>query len=309
MKSSRLVTLYATGLLLLSLGGSALLLRKLDQTRSHATLQEVLYVPSPKVLKRLSLGYDALLADIYWTRAVQYFGGRHAQGEQEFKLLGPLLEIATTLDPHLTVAYEYGAQFLSVKPPNGAGDPAKAAELLKFGIERNPESWRLYYNLGFVYYMEFKDYGSAADAFARGSQVPNAHPFLRILAGRMAEHAGDLQMARLMWSTSYQSTTEKSIRANAAAHLRALQVDEEVPALESLVERYKVLTGHLPAKLSDLVAAHMLREVPLDPVGNPYQLSSDGQIEVLVPDDLPFIQEGLPLGYKAPFKAKLLPVD
>src|SRR5882672_4226927 len=148
MKASRQVTLWATGLLFSCMVGSGLLLHTIDQMRSHATLQEVLYVPSPKVLKRLSLGYDGLLADIYWTRAVQYFGGRHAQGEHEFKLLGPLLEIATTLDPHLTVAYEYGAQFLAVRPPNGAGDPEKAVALLKFGIDHNPDNWRLYYNLG-----------------------------------------------------------------------------------------------------------------------------------------------------------------
>ena len=36
---------------------------------------------SPKAVKRLSLGYDGLLADIYWTRAVQYFGG-HTSREQ-----------------------------------------------------------------------------------------------------------------------------------------------------------------------------------------------------------------------------------
>ena len=40
----------------------------------QATLDEVLYLPSGKTVKRLSLGYSSLMADIYWTRAVQYFG-------------------------------------------------------------------------------------------------------------------------------------------------------------------------------------------------------------------------------------------
>ena len=31
----------------------------------------------------MSLGYDGLLADIYWTRAVQYFGGKHHDGAQK----------------------------------------------------------------------------------------------------------------------------------------------------------------------------------------------------------------------------------
>jgi len=55
----------------------------------------------------------------------------------------------------------------------------------------------------------------------------------------MSEHAGDLQTARMMWTTMYQSTHDQSIKANAAAHLRALQVDEDVSILEALVARYR----------------------------------------------------------------------
>lgn len=296
-------------LLIVCLVGSVLLVRRLGQLRPQATLTEVLYVPSPKVLKRLSLGYDGLLADIYWTRAVQYFGGKRHAGADQYALLAPLLEITTTLDPHLIVAYEFGGNFLAPKPPNGAGMPRAAIDLAEYGIRHNPNEWRLYYNLGFVYYMELKDYAGAADAFRRGSQVPNAHPWLKIMAAQMAERAGDLQTARLMWVTTYQTSQDTMIRANAAAHLRALQVDETVPLLESLVSQYRERTGSLPSNLSDLVTAGILREVPVDPLGNPYRLMPDGRIEVAAPDDLPFIQKGTPPGYVAPRKPKLLPSD
>ena len=77
--------------------------------------------------------------------------------------------------------------------------------------------------------MELKDYAGASDVFARGSKVPNAHPFLAILAGKMAEHAAGIsKWWRMMWSTLYQTTKDSTVRANAAAHLRALQVDEDV---------------------------------------------------------------------------------
>src|SRR5436853_5436790 len=104
MRASRLVSLVAGALLALTLTISVLLLRCIDTVRSGAPLEEVLYVSSPKVLKRMSLGYDGLLADIYWTRAVQYFGNRHRGGPENYKLLAPLLEITTYLDPHLVVA-------------------------------------------------------------------------------------------------------------------------------------------------------------------------------------------------------------
>jgi tetratricopeptide (TPR) repeat protein len=309
MKTSPSVTVTASLLLVTCLAGSVILLRQLDHLRRGATLEEVLYVSSPRALKRLSLGYDGLVADIYWTRAVQYFGSKHHMGAQRYDLLAPLLRMTTALDPHLVVAYEYGANFLSPKPPNGAGLPEQAAELVKFGIENNPDDWRLYYDLGFIYYMEMKNYQEAADAFARGAKLPGAHPFLKILAGQMAEHAGDLKMARLMWSATYQTTPDRSIRANAAAHLRALQVDEDVPWLEAAVARYREKTGSLPRSFFDLVAAGMLRGIPLDPLGHPYKLGADGRVEVQVPDDLPFIQKGTPPGYVAPIAPKFLPAD
>jgi len=309
MKASRQITITFSILLIACLTGSVMLLRRLDQVRTGATLEEVLYISSPKVLKRMSLGYDGLLADVYWTRAVQYFGDKHHYGARHYDLLAPLLEITTTLDPQLIVAYEYGSNFLAPQPPNGAGMPRRAIELDEYGIRNNPNEWRLYYQEGFVYYTELKDYAGAAEAFARGARVPNAHPFLRIMAGQMAEHAGDLQMARMMWSTTYQTAQDKAIRANAAAHLRALQVDEDVINLEALVVRYREQTGRFPTRFSDLEMAGMLRGIPTDPIGHPYKLMPDGRVEVRVPDDLPFIEKGTPSGYVPPLKPKFLPTD
>jgi len=309
MKSSARITAIASIVLVMCMTSTVLLLHRLDQLRTGSTVEEVLYISSPSVLKRISLGYGGLLADVYWTRAVQYFGGKHHDGARNYALLAPLLEITTRLDPQLLVAYEYGANFLAPKPPDGAGMPRRAIELAEYGIRNNPNEWKLYYQLGFIHYMELRDYAAAADAFARGSRVPNAHPWLKLMAAQMAEHAGDLQTARMMWTTMYQSTHDQSIKANAAAHLRALQVDEDVSVLETLVARYRDRTGRSPGSFSDLEAAGFLRGTPVDPVGHPYRLMPDGQVVVRVPDDLPFLKKGIPPGYVPPQTPKLLPTD
>ena len=300
MNGSRKITITASVLLVACLAGSILSLRRIDQLRTSATLEDVLFITSPKAVKRLSLGYDGLLADIYWTRAVQYFGGRHVAGASHFRLLAPLLEITTALDPHLVVAYQFGANFLSPKPPNGAGIPEKAIQLVNYGIQNNPNNWKLYHDLGFIYYMDVKDYAKAADAFARGSQLPDAHPFLKVMAAQMAQHAGETQMARALWTTTYQSTQDKQIRGNALAHLRALQVADEVTAIEAIVGQYRQATGRTPTSLDELVAAKYLKYVPLDPAGHPYGLVDGNRVEVEFPDQIPFIEKGAPVGYKPP---------
>jgi tetratricopeptide (TPR) repeat protein len=298
MKSRRKTTFIATLCLAVSLAASVVALRRVDRIRPQATLDEVLYINSPTVLKRASLGYDGLLADIYWTRAVQYFGNRHQNQAQSYNLLAPLLEITTTLDPHLLVAYQFGASFLAPRPPMGAGQSDRAIQLMEYGIKNNPGEWRLYYDLGFVYYMELKNYGKAADAFARGSRVPGAHPFLKVLAGQMAQHAGDFEMARALWAATYQTSQDKLIRQNAAEHLRALRVDQDVTNLQGAVTRFGQKTGRLPSSISDLAVAEGLRGIPLDPDGNPYRLTAEGRVLVQNPDDFPFITTGIPPGYK-----------
>jgi tetratricopeptide (TPR) repeat protein len=298
MKSRRQTTIIAAACLALSLAASVAALRRVDQIRPQATLDEVLYINSPTVLKRASLGYDGLLADIYWTRAVQYFGNRHNHRSASYNLLAPLLEITTHLDPHLLVAYQFSASFLAPKPPNGPGQPDRAVQLIEYGIQNNPDEWKLYYNLGFVYYMELKDYSKSAEAFERGSRVPNAHPFLKLLAAQMAQHAGEYETARTLWMATYQTTKDELIRSNAVEHLRALKVDEDVTHLQSAVSQFGKRTGRLPSSMSELALAERLQGIRVDPDGNPYQLTAEGRILVEHPDDFAFITKGVPPGYK-----------
>jgi hypothetical protein len=124
----------------------------------------------------------------------------------------------------------------------------------------------------------------------------------------MAQHGGELRMAQMMWSTTYQSTQDRDVRANAATHLRALQVEQDVTNLENLVARYRSTTGHWPASLSALQTAGLLSEIPVDPLGHTYLLTSDGRVEVRTPDDFPFLTKGMPPGYVAP-PPKFLPSD
>src|SRR4051812_17283566 len=105
------VTVAFSLTLVLCLSLSAFLLIRMDHLRGDRASAEVLYLPSAGVLKRLSLGYTGLAADIYWTRVVQYFGGKHSQHSANYALLAPLLEITTDLDPKLIVAYQFGATF------------------------------------------------------------------------------------------------------------------------------------------------------------------------------------------------------
>ncbi|HWR34635.1 MAG TPA: hypothetical protein VN622_02050 [Clostridia bacterium] len=298
MTSRKHISLVFSALLVLGLGASVPLVKRIDRAREATALQEVLYIPSANTVKRMSLGYTGLLADVYWTRVVQYFGGKHHERALQFKLLEPLLDITTTLDPHLMVAYEFGSIFLAQQPPEGAGDPQAAIKLVERGIRENPAAWRLYYHLGFIYWQELGDSKKASEVFLRGSEIPGALPWMKVMAATFAQHAGDAEISRLLWTKILESTEDKHIRANAIKRLRALRVDEEVTTLQQWVDNYARNTGRAPASFQEMVAAGYLKRLPVDPLENPYQVRG-GRVEVAYPDDLPFITKGLPPGRKA----------
>ncbi|HUQ49175.1 MAG TPA: hypothetical protein VM056_00525 [Terriglobales bacterium] len=273
------------------------LARELDKARPHAELGDVLYINSAKTVRYISLGYTGLAACIYWTRAVQYFGGKHVDRDMRYDLLQPLLNLTTELDPKLTVAYEFGSIFLSQDPPQGAGRPDQAVQLVERGIQRNPERWKLYYFLGFIHYFERQDYPAAAEAFERGSRVKNAHPFLKVMAAAARQKGGEIEMARLLWTSIYESTEDKTIKDTAAGRLISLRVDEDIIHIKQIIERYRQQTGSYPSTWQQLIGAGYLPGVPVDPSGAPYQLKPGGVVEVAEPEKWPFIEHGKPAGH------------
>ena len=298
MNYRRRTTIIAALCLVISASASVLVLRHSDRLHPQVAVDDVLYLSSPTVVKRASLGFNGLMACIYWTRSVQYFGARHYIHAASYNELAPLLEITTALDPQLFPAYRFGASFLAPPPPDGAGQPERAVRLMEYGIAHNPDNWQLYYNLGFVYYTELHDYKKAGEYFEKGSHVPGAHPFMKILAAQMAEHAGDYSTARLLWTATLENSHEREIRLNALEHLRALQVDQDVNQLQAAVTRFGERTGRLPVSMAELAAAEHIPGIPADPDGNAYQLDPDGRVLLAKPDDFSFVTRGLPPGYK-----------
>ena len=162
--------------------------RAVDRTGLFRGTEEVLYLPSGKVIKALSLGHHGLLADIYWMRAVQYYGGKRLKNEKRFDLLDPLIQISVTLDPasarlSIRVHFPFGAL------PGWRGTPGEGRRPASIGIE-HPDEWQLYRDLGFVYYWYVEDYKQAAHWFLEGSKNPNSARWMRTFAAELLAKGG-----------------------------------------------------------------------------------------------------------------------
>jgi hypothetical protein len=272
----------ATALLLLilpaGLGGVWKLQHSIDKQRASLNEEgdEVL-LRSGKLVKMMSLEFAPLMADFYWTRVVQFYGNKRVRGDANLELLWPLLDITTTLDPHLLVAYRFGAMFLSQHAPSGAGRPDLAVQLIHRGIQANPDYWRFYEDLGFVYYFDLKDYKKASEAFLEGSKDPHAQVWMKVMAAKIAAEGESFETSYFLWRDIYMNSTDAQVKQNAELHLQLLQVKEDCRRIDLLADEFEKRFGHRPKRMIELVQAGLIRGVPIDPKGFPYVFDEDGK--------------------------------
>ncbi len=236
----------------------------------------VMWLRAGPAMTRAALGHDALLADLYWIRAVVYFGRQSLSGDvnKNYDLLHPLLELVTTLDPRFTVAYRFGAIFLSEALPNGPGRPDLAIELLERGVERSPERWEYLHDIGFVHYWHNRDYARGAEWLERASQVPGAPFWLKSTAAQMHSQRGDRESARILWRELRHGADNDILKKLADERLAQFDAMDAIDRLNDVLLRFEAAQSRLPRDWRELVAVRLLRGVPVDPSGVPFEIDA-----------------------------------
>jgi hypothetical protein len=281
MSAGKYSSLLLYAALVAGFSGVWQLQKKIDVQRDamHQEQDDLLLRSGPMV-KVMSLEYAPLMADLYWTRVVQYYGDKHARQDADIQLLWPLLDVTTTLDPNLIVAYRFGSMFLSERPPQGAGRPDLAVELTQRGIAANPDYWQLYEDLGFIYYFNFKDYPKASAAFLEGSKNPNSQIWMKVLAAKVLESGETRETSGFLWNEIYNSTADETVKKNALMHLQLMQAEAECEQLNMVAAEYAKRTGQPATSMRDLVNAGLLRGSVVDPVGFVYTFDADGKAQL-----------------------------
>lgn len=229
-----------------------------------------LWVTSGDAVRRMALGYEAVLADVYWMRAVVYYGGQRLQttAPPDYGLLYALLDLVTTLDPRFNIAYRFGAIFLAEAYPSGPGRPDQAIALLERGIARTGR-WEYMHDIGFVHYWWLRDYLTAADWFERAAAVSGAPVWLKPLAATTRAAGGDRRTSRQIWEQLRASSDTAWLRTNAEYRLQQLDALDLLDRLNDLAAQYAAREGHVAQSWMALGPALGLRSVPLDPAGVP----------------------------------------
>jgi hypothetical protein len=246
--------------------------------RRDAPAERLLYTRSGTAVSRMALGFRAIASDVYWIRAIQHYGGDRLSRDrrQRYELLQPLLELTTSLDPYFTVAYRFGAIFLSEQAPGGPGRPDQAIALLEKGVKAQPTKWEYLHDIAFVHYWHLRNPAVAADYFRRAAALPGAPAWLQPLAATMLS-AKDRSSARVLWQEILQSD-QPWLRRTAERSLSQLAALDQIEELQSIVNGAGFPAGRRITWI-DLVRRGLIRGIPVDPAGVPYQLDPEtGQV-------------------------------
>lgn len=243
----------------------------------------LMWVRSGAVASKLALGYRSLVADIYWMRAVVYYGGKKLAGGEKpnYDLLYPLLDMVTTLDPHFRVAYRFGAIFLTEGFPNGPGRPDQAMELLQRGIDRDDGQWAYYHDIAFIYYWWLNDLPNAAKWFERAADRPGAPEWLKPLAAVTLAEGGSRSSSRQLW-TELRNSDVAYIRNNAAYRLQQLDAMDSIDRLTQAIRAFEARNGRQPRSWQELAEANGWPSAAvLDPTGVPFVVNpATGRLDV-----------------------------
>jgi hypothetical protein len=256
----------------------------------------VMWLKAGPALKSATLGYDAIVSDLYWMRTVVYFGRQRLSKDtnKNYDLLSPLLDLVTTLDPRFIVAYRFGAFFLSERYPDGPFQPDQAIQLLQRGADRNPMRWEFAHDIAFVYYFAHQDYASASQWFTRASEIPGAPVWLTSMAAVTLTRGGDREASRFLWQELYEGADAEAIKDSALVRLMQLDAFDAIDELNQIVWRDEAETGSFPSSWGDLIGAGVLGRVPLDPTGVPYVLDLRNEdVRIGRESKLWFVPEGM----------------
>lgn len=245
-------------------------------------------------LEGYALGSEGLLADWYWMNSLQYIGDKLVKSDkgismdslQELnpRLLYPYLDNATNLDPQFISVYEYGAMVLP------AIDEAQAIKLLEKGIDKNPNSWRLYHYLGYIHW-RLKDYQKASETYAKGAKIQGAPSFMALMEGKTKTDGGSRATAREIYRRIFDEASDEQTKENAALRLSALDSLDEHDVIQKVLSNFKLKNNRCAGSWREILPLLQNEKLPngkdfhidnsfnpVDPSGVPYILDKENCI-------------------------------
>ncbi len=232
-------------------------------------IEDLKYLPSGKFLRGAALGYDELLSDILWIKAISYFGG-HIMTDRRYDWLYHIIDIVTTLDAPFEYPYEFGGVVLAAE----VSDVDASIKILKKGMKNVSRThWRYWYlpfYLGYDYWYYKGDFAAGARYLEVAAKLPGRPPYLPMLVARMHADSGNPEIGIIFLEEMYHSVSNERMKRKIAERIKETMVERDLQMLEKARDAFKEKHGRYPEILEDLVRDNIIDRIPDEPLGGHY---------------------------------------
>ena len=265
-------------LLLVGLAGAALTAVSLpaaDRTRQAREIDNALiFVPDPAQLRAASSGYEEVVADLLWVRAVILFGDRYDRDESPEWLawMRRMIRAVNLLQPKWRTSFFYGMALLRVE-----GDIEGSNEVLQDAVAHFPNDPLFPFSLGMNAYLYDGDPAAAAPWLEKAAALPGAPAWYAAAAAAMHRDAGSREAGIRYLQDVLATTDNEAVRASTLRQLRRLQADVMEDSWRDLCLRFREEMGRplsSPAELERYAG----RKLPENPRQDAWIVGLDGVV-------------------------------
>ncbi len=227
------------------------------------------------ISKIVALEYKGLLADVLFSRAQTFYGGKLIRkenlSEEEWSWIYKSVDIATDLDPYFLDPYYFGALTLAWD----ANKLKEANALLAKALRYRTWDWTIPFYLGFNHFYFLQDNEKASEYLMEASRRPGASSLIADLAVKLSYKVNRTENAVIFLETILKRTDDERLREEYETRLLALK---RLLYLENGVAFYREKFGREPQGLNELIQRKIIKEVPADPYGGTFHLDAQGRV-------------------------------
>jgi len=237
--------------------------------------RQLLYLPSPEMLKLLSLGNPGLAADVLYLWSIQYYS--LFQPHERFLYLETISNLITDLDPLYVDAYRIGALIMEIQTGGDEAELKRAVRhLFEKGLRNLPDDWSLAEAAAWDFFMRFGDHETALHYAEIAAQKPDAPARLKRIVGvwRHEEGVWSVDDSIAYWRKAVEDAVDDYDRRICLSKLYDAVVTKDRQRFDPLLAAHARSSGSC-ADWGDLIRAGLLEEVPLDFVGNAYGIDPE----------------------------------
>ena len=257
--------------------GSVFAIPKVSLERDKLRQKEGIGLVMPsQVAQIVALEFKGLFADIIFSKAMTYYGGKLIRGEkateEEWDWIYRNMDTATDLDPYFLDPYYFGATNLAW----GTNKVKEANLLLEKAFRYRDWDWTIPFYLGFNYFYFLQDNEKAAFYLMEASKKQGSGTLLPTLAARLAYQGKKTENAIIFLQEILNKTDDETVKKAYEKRLNALK---GILFLERAVAAYRERFKKQPTNVDELIAKGILSEIPQDPYGGKFYLHKDGSIK------------------------------